>query len=296
MQLTWKTSESASAFYAAVGLADGWEFADQRLESAIEPIMKEFQRFTASGSDARALLALMAQLSAGGCESNHALAEQSLRKSFGEAAVSEGDVSRLAAWTGDLKTACLAERNVQPNELLLRGGPLREQWEARGPGMMKVITQLTEPWLVADQATVVLVQPAFGGHGVAHLPMNLVSFEAMLTNADDSLPEVVRLAWLLAQLQCDLPIVAEQVSPGRIERLALLATIPPVLAAAERVELAQPSDSILARAVRAWRTVETEQEAAELAEVLATWWEAYEAGAVNWPVAVAALDQMLDRS
>ena len=52
----------------------------------------------------------------------------------------------------------------------------------------------------------ILVQPVLGGAGAAHWLYNSVHIEAVLANPVAELPEVVRLGWLLAQLNFDLPM------------------------------------------------------------------------------------------
>lgn len=59
--------------------------------------------------------------------------------------------------------------NLQ-QELELRVRPLKEQWEARGPGLLKTFANLTEESLLVEEAKVLLVHPVLGGGGEAHTP------------------------------------------------------------------------------------------------------------------------------
>ena len=68
---------------------------------------------------------------------------------------------------------------------------------------MAAIGRLTERELVVERADVILVHPVLGGGGWAYPPYNAVCFEAVLANPIAELPEVVRLGWLLAQLNLD---------------------------------------------------------------------------------------------
>ena len=99
---------------------------------------------------------------------------------------------------------------------------LREQWEARGPGLLRAVGLRTEESLVADEAQVIVVQPALGGGGQAHLSANAVRIEAVLANPHAELPEVVRLAWLLAQLQLDLPAYSDRIQADRLPHVLSL--------------------------------------------------------------------------
>jgi hypothetical protein len=63
--------------------------------------------------------------------------------------------------------------------------------------------------------------------------------------------------------------------------------IPPVLAAAEEVELTRYDAQRVATALDAWQALQAD------AETLVAWWETYQASRPPWPVALAALEQML---
>jgi hypothetical protein len=174
-------------------------------------------------------------------------------------------------------------------ELELRAGPLAEQWEARGPGLMRQLARLTEPEAVVARAAVLPVYPLAGGGGRALIAYNSVVIEAVLANPRFELPEVVRLAWLLAMLNFDLARYREPLeNPGHVLPLAM---IPPVLAAAAEVELTRFEQPSLALALSHW------QPRAELrpdtAEALMAWWQTYVDSRPGWPMAVAALEEML---
>lgn len=164
------------------------------------------------------------------------------------------------------------------HELRLRGGPIREQWDARGPGLMRQIGRLTEP-MIGARAAVALVAPVAGGHGHAFADAGLVTFEAVLTNPAAELPEVLRLAWLLAQLS--------GVDGGEASRIALVAA---TLAGAEEVELATLKGPALERALGLWRVTENP---ISTAAALLPWWGEYRGSPTPWPMAVADLASRL---
>src|SRR5262249_29629876 len=137
-----------------------------------------------------------------GIESNRELAEVLLRKTCGLAAVL-AHRDRLANSIADVERVFRQRFPECADELVLRGRPLEVQWEARGPGLLKQLAELTAPELLVEQAEVVLVQPAYGGGGEAYLSYNAVHVEALLANPVSELPEVLRLGWLLAQLNLD---------------------------------------------------------------------------------------------
>ncbi|MEI6540870.1 MAG: hypothetical protein WCO86_15300, partial [Planctomycetota bacterium] len=99
--------------------------------------------------------------------------------------------------------------------------------------------------------------------------------------------EIVRLGWLWAQLNLDLPKYHEHAAPGSLTHIGPLALLLPALAAAEEVELAYFSRAIIATAQQAW------QAPAADVELLWSWWETYCATQPTWSVALGALEQML---
>ena len=113
-------------------------------------------------------------------------------------------------------------------ELASRERPLREQWEARGPGLLLHTSRSADPARLPQQATVWLVHPIQGGGGTAHPRFHGVTLEAMLYHPVAELPEPLRLAWLLAQLGETPHRKAAR------RRLVQLALTPAVLSAAER--------------------------------------------------------------
>ncbi|MGD9636048.1 MAG: hypothetical protein AB7G28_18035 [Pirellulales bacterium] len=299
MELTWKASESASGLYAAMCIHSGLPVADPRLAEAFVPSLDfALAEFETCRVPADVLLSVMTGLAARGVEDNRQLVEQSVARLIGKNSLNAAATSRIATAVGGLKAAFLSayhqtiadDSKPLVDELLLRGRPLLEQWEARGPGLLRQIARSTEESIAVDAAEVTLVYPIIGGNGIAHRAVNTVSFEAVLTNPVESLPEVLRLAWLLTQLNLDLPMYADNIAAEHRDAVAQWATVPPVLAAAEYVELAPLSEQSLAEAIEAWRLPGGNS---EQAATLLEWWSTYQDGGTSWAVALAALEQML---
>lgn len=291
MLLTWKPGPLNSALHAAFALARGKTLVDPQLQDALaEPAAALAEEIKASGLPAgplrRALAGFATQFDA-----PRQVVERALVKVQGSGV--RGDLL-LPKLNAVLTAVVQAFQKCCPNSaetLKLRERPLREQWEARGNGLLQQVASLTDPRLIADSATVVLIQPALGGGGEAHLQQNAVTFEAVLTNALPQLPEVVRLAWLLSQLQCDLPAFSDHVNTQRLPHVAAFALLPAVLQAAANVELGEFSLEQISRAITAWQLpVPADLDAPA---VVHDWWQTYLADRPPWPVALTALDQML---
>jgi len=299
-ELRWIASSSASALYAAAQLVRGKPLADARLAAAIEAPAAELAAALADLSVPPEVFFEHLLALAAGIENNRDLVSLALRRATG-VSLTEGTVSRLAATIAVIELGFRQAFTASVAEIELRSGPLREQWEARGPGLLAAIGRATDPALIADRADVIVVQPARGGAGRAFLAYNTVLIEAVLTNPLAELPEVVRLGWLIAQLQMDLPKYNEGIARARLPWIAGLALLPAAVAAAEYVELARSGPETLRLALAAWHVgdsapfVDFEQPEwiETVAAILERWWEAHCAAPTSWAAATAALDRML---
>ena len=175
--------------------------------------------------------------------------------------------------------------NRASDELLLRIAPLRQLWEARGVGLLKqVASHIGEENLPAT-ATIVPVPLTASGGGTCDRTDSVVCIQAMLVNPIPQLPEVARLAWLLAQLG-----EARSVDDERVQSLALL---PVILAAAEEVELLRFDATTLELSLVHWISVESAQVTA-IADTLLMWWQAENAASKSWDAHVAKLAGRLE--
>ncbi len=287
MDIRWKASLSASCLHAAACFHEGLPIADASISAALEPAVEQLLiGLDGFGSDASILLPQLVALSSE-IENNRQLVELAVIRVWGKDAVNESAVSQLTGCIAGLEAAVLRERPGLVDELAVRSRPLREQWEARGPGLLRQIQMLSDEAFLVSAAEVVLVAPIVGGHGRAHLSHNRILFEAVLANPHPQLPETLRLGWLLSQLNIDVPRYSDSISAERVSLVASLATLPLVLSAAETVELARLDAETLQAALQCWHLPE------EFSERLQTWWDTYQQSTTRWPVALAALDAML---
>lgn len=222
--------------------------------------------------------------------SDRTLATVAIRKTLGSLAC-ESAIADVASALTQLKHAGQRAQPKLLDELTLRSGPIREQWEGRGPGLLAGVARRTDADLLVENATVFVVHPIRGGGGVAHPQENSVRVEAVLTNPIGELPEVVRLAWLVATLNTDLPRFVDRLNSPLRQLVPVLALISPVLDAAVDVEIARPSADLLPRALQAWGW--SEEQSGEYAPVVERWWQTYQQMKLPWPAALVALEQML---
>jgi hypothetical protein len=289
-ELRWTTSFSTSCLHAAEAVARGQLITDVRMAEAIaEPAQRLRQSIHAAGLPRTVFWRHLVGLSAT-IQGSRELALRAATRVVGSAAA-ERLAPDLAACIAGVEGAV---RLALPNlleELSLRTRPLREHWEAIGPGLLRSVARWSDPELIVPEATVVLVHPSLGGGGAAHLPLNLVHLEAILTHPVPELPESLRLGWLLAQLNLEVPRFSERVRGAHLPVVAELAMLPVTLRAAEDLELLRLNTEVLDLALKTWQIVTPAD--LDPVDVVWRWWETYLDTRPRWEIALTALDRML---
>jgi hypothetical protein len=169
--------------------------------------------------------------------------------------------------------------------------PIMRRWNAQGAALIAGVKNWSEPEVLVDEATVLVLHPVLGGGGNAHLPYNMAAIEAVVADPVPALSEMLRLAWLLSMLNLDLPRYSENVATNRVVTVASLAMIPIVLAGAEAVPLAKCDEETIRLAVRTWMTAG--DEAGAWPTALLQWWEVYKLMRPPIATALEGLDQLL---
>jgi hypothetical protein len=290
IQITWRTSPLASGLHAAEAIGRGLPIADPRLAASLEApaqILAGEVR-AANLPEARFWTHLLGL--SGTPTGRRLLVETAIRKTAGKVARLEELVARVAAAVAGVETAMQEALPALSDELELRIRPLREQWEARGLGLMQAIGWRTDESLIVKECDVLAVYPALGGGGGAHLPYNSVRIEAVLANPIAELPEVVRLAWLIGQLHLEVPIYSESIHAERLPYVAAYAMLPPTLAAAEELELVHGTPELIRQAAGAWQM--PSPPGMDAADLVHEWWQTFLETRPPWNVALAALDRM----
>jgi len=291
MQLTWKPSVLSSALHAAEMVASGRSLLNKPLHEALADIVPVFYEIASNcliGSERfwDWLIGLSCEY-----ENSIQLAERVMAKAYSGNDRSSEFVTRLATHIALAENALLESAPKAKEELPLRIRPLQELWESYGAGLLIEIGRLSDPTFLVKEALVVPVLPVVGGTGGVLLQSNRVWIEAVLTNPNPTLPEVVRLAWLLSQLEADLPIHGELVNSGRLSWIASLAMLPPTLLAAENMDIGSYSDDQLLLAIEKWHIPNPTDHS--LVDTLKSWWATFSQERPPWRIALTALDKML---
>jgi hypothetical protein len=288
-ELRWKTSLSASCIHAATCVRAGIAAADPQLAEVIDvpatDLVDEIRNVHWPLDD---VLPVLASLSAE-FENNRELVKRAVARL--RISTTEQAMNQVAGAIADVEAALRRHQPEIVDELELRSGPLRQQWHARGPGMLIEAARVTDQATVPAAAEAVLVSPYAGGHGTAHAAQNRVVFEAVLVNPLPAIPETVRLGWLVGQLNADLPAFTDVMPPMQSVRALRWAMLAPALAAGEAVELCVCDEATMDAAIDGWRL--REELPADAATQIWQWWRTWMDGSGIWPVAVAVLDGML---
>ena len=254
MNLRWLLNFPASCLHAAEAVAHGRLVTDPRMAEAIAEPAQILRRCIVTAGLPRSLfwrnLTGLAPLT----DNPAQLAELAITKTSGAAHV-PSLAGELTAAIAGVESAVRRAIPSLMDDLELRNRPLREQWEAHGPGLLHRLAHWTDPQILVEKADIVLVHPSLGGGGSAHIAYNNVLLEAVLTNPVADLPELLRLAWLVSQLNLDLPKFCETIPGDHLPQVAELAMIPVTLRAAEDQELLRLTPETIDLRLNSWQVV-----------------------------------------
>lgn len=181
-------------------------------------------------------------------------------------------------------------------EMQYRQLPLRNLWEAEGPGLLHSIVERiggTLPGFVS----VCLTQPISPGGGFANSNRSEIFAEAVLTHEDPRLPETLRLGWLLAQCSKSesLPI-----TPNREVDTHALALVPLTLSMGEQVGATTLNADVIQAALKNWAggphwRPHNFKHAEHMAEALHAWWSDVAASEADWDASILKLADLLEK-
>ncbi len=302
MEVRFIPSESALTMLAAIRLLNGQPLGDLELAAALADPVANLKLLLDSKGVPIALAQRHLVPLAATIGSNYELADVLIRK-LGAGADDPPFRVALVRTITELESAALRARPTLPDELKHTAAQLQTAWVRGGETLLQGIARLTEDRMIAEQAWVAVCSEAVGEMWEAYLPYNLVVATHPQGSADEH-ELTARLAWLLAQLQIDLPAYADGLLRTGPATVATLALVPAILAALSAdaspyqegvpPQLGGSCDEPSIRATLArWRP---DFDADRFCGPLFDWWETYATGGGSWPVALAALDRLLAAS
>lgn len=290
MEVEWKASFQASCVHAAEAIAHGQLITDMLMAEAVSaPAQTLRQTIIAAGLPRTLFWRNLVGLS-GITDGVSSLVERAVRKTVG-ASRAEGMIGEITGAVARVQAAVRRALPTLKDELALRLPPLRRRWQTDGPTLLQRIARSTDSQLIAPRARVTLVWPFLGGGGSAHPPYNNVLIEAVSADPIVELPETLRLAWLLAQLNLDVPRFSETIHGQRLPHVAELAMIPVVLKVGEELDMLRLDPETIKLALTGWQVMTPP--GIDPVEILWRWWNTYHETRPRWDVAFTALDRML---
>ncbi len=286
----WTASLMATAIYAAEAVSRGLPLLDSPLDRTFLDAARSLRLWIGERSSHAAFVwNHLGGLSADIADPYALAGEVATRME--PAAPTATQIAELGEMLATLKHATRVAFPELVQELAVRVGPLRQQWEARGPGMMRELLRLTHASISPAQVEVLLVAPLLSGGGRALFDYARCFFETVLVHPHPDLPEPVRLAWLIGQLGMDTPEQRDVVPAGRFPLVCQLALVPPVLLAAESVEWTVYRPDLIRQALATWHVPTLPNRPAH--EWLIHWWEHVRQDRLPWNQALRELDEWL---
>ncbi|TWU22061.1 hypothetical protein Pla52o_31090 [Novipirellula galeiformis] len=311
-RIRWKPDTALSTIHAAYAVAVGATCTDEKLELALVPYATQInERLLSSSLDMHRFW-------------NNLVAESIHRDAVSKAC----EAALIAAGCSELQVDQTSRGIVRQldecrivvrdrfprlsDQLELRSRPLKERWDTVGRGLLNQIAKQIwgdsppKNWW-PPSVDGLWVQPVRGGDGGfaadsedAKVPA--IWIEAMLTDVEPSVPEVVRVAWLMTRVAIEQHIAEKSLTskPGDStfgRPLSLLsawafASVPLVLRAAAELDLTRPDALPIANATRLWRL----SDAGIAGDVVTQWWDKLQTQPVPLPVALKSLSQAIEEN
>jgi hypothetical protein len=297
IELNWRIDHDAAILYAVDMMRRGMPLGDGQWTKALAGPGNEMLRLLGAapltGEQIRQHLVPLAIRA----EGHRHWADTFFRKTIG-GQLGELHAPHVAAEMAELTSVTNALWDARHESMATAVETIRGRCLPYLGTLAEAIGNLTEPGLITNRAEVIAV-PALSvdadtrprGGGTAYPLYNALSFELVDPDPDPELPETLRLAWLIAQLNTDLPIYSENLPRDARPLIGALAMLPPTLAAGEELELCRFDPERIGGILRRWDVVGPD--APDLSGTLIDWWSTYRESRPPMSIALGALLKML---
>jgi hypothetical protein len=294
VEVAWNVAGQLSAAHAAYVVATGANCTDPKTEALlIDPVAQINTRLVNESIDvAQFWRVYLAEIAAG-----QAL-DQACNVSLLTAGCSELQLDATAGAIAKrlAEAKSLFDRRYPKliDQLELRGRPLRQRWETLGAGVLREVERLIwqnsppDDWW-PSRIQGYLVQPVRGGDGGWDGPGQRFWMEAMLTDADPVIPEVLRVGYLASSIAIENHSRSRS-SESNLIHAWKLATVPIVLSAGTAVELVPDNPLPIARAMELWHVAPQSG-----AKLVSKWWDQWRSSPTALPVALRDLSGQLGK-
>ena len=302
LRLRWVTSPLASCLHAVAAIESNRAISDADWHRALaEPSRLWLDRLRESGIPIERFLqeSVAATLESSSPDEMVTRAIATISSHSHAPSIAPQHTAQLVDGLNSLVAAIM---NAFPNlerELVLRIGPLREHWEARGPGLLRWLLRSTHGRSLDDFTSVLLVHPLHDGDVQPLYGHRALLVEALLVNPEPRLPEIVRLAWGFSRLisyAAEDSATSSPESGAHLRRQGLVnafGLLPAALDTAEQVEICQAGPKAVELAMRTWHLPDIVKPGE-----LWTWWQSHcetsqGESSLTWATSLAKLDALI---
>lgn len=296
-RIRWEIGDKLSPLHAARCWAAGASAIDSTFAAKIaEPLAELTKRLAASELDLESFWRRLIAASAAGANDQDACRTALTAAGIGELGL-DACASAILTCLAETRLAYQERFPKSSQQLSLRARPIREQWDGYGAGLLRRIAKKTHESFIPKNAVSIFLSPYRGGDGDCDPATSTLWIEAVLTNPVPSVPEVLRLAWLVTRIGIGTQVLSSQSGEqneddSRASLVVALAALPVVLDAACYLEMA-PTPTVTAGLIDdAMQTWFGPMEPSVI-EIVDKWWSQSEQLKPPFPVALKALDRML---
>jgi hypothetical protein len=295
VKVKWKAQPRLSAIHAAYVVAKSSRCSDSKTESAIAPSSTEInQRLLSASLDIGTFWRRLI-IEAAEDRDDKTAVEIALMASGCSELQLDSMASAIVNRIRDCRTVMTNRFPKLAEQLELRGRPLIERFEAYGPGLLRAVGNFVwdnsppkDFWPAKVEG--LLIQPVLGGDGGFDADGGRFWIEAMLTDADPSVPEFLRVVYLIATASMSR-YTRDMSGDASVSLPWGIATVPIVLMVASELELVRSEPLPIETACRLWHIGD-----ATTANTLASWWNEYRKTRTALPIALKALDRLLSNN
>ncbi|TWT79940.1 hypothetical protein CA13_13510 [Planctomycetes bacterium CA13] len=302
-KIRWKIDTALSTLHLAHSVAVGLPCTDEKIEAALVPYVTEVNnRLLSALVDVPVFWEQLVHESL--CTDGLPNACEKALANSGCNELQVDSTSRGVLRQLDECRIAVARRFPRlEDQLLLRAQPLKERWDTVGVGLLNLIgktiwndTTPTSWWPARVDG--LFVQPIRGGDGGFHSEHSTIWIEAMLTDVEPMVPEVLRAAWLVTRVAIEQhvmkksgtsPISTTPTKPSDLLPAWKFASVAITMHAGSQLDLTRPNPLAINDAIRIWGLSDD----ISLGESVAKWWDEFLAAPVPLPIALKALAKQI---
>lgn len=295
VKVKWKPQSRLSAVHAAYAVASGRPCADRKTEEALAPAVTEInQRLLSASLDVHAFWQRLMVEAAEDREDRSAIEIALVAAGCSELQL-ESIASAIHSHLRECRTVVQERFPKLAEQLVLRGRPLIERFDAYGPGLLRGVTDYVwdncppKDWWPPKYEGL-LLQPILGGAGDYDAERERFWVEAILADVEPEVPEVLRVVYLITMATMGRHTRSKSGDSSHSIPWSL-GLVPIVLKIGAGVGLVPGGELPVSLACRLWQVGD-----ASTSREVAQWWRGFESDRQPLPVALKGLGQSIRKS